>query len=365
MLRGRAQWFGAATSAAGLSVDFALDDGGLVLTHAQGETHVALGDVTVVRGGFDATQLSLSWRDSNGGESRLQLNAATAQALLATPPAALAAQLNNAHAGARGVQRRFRIGATLVGVFVASPLLLLLAFWHYSDRIAAFVVSHISIETERKLGDAWFAQMKPRMTFVERGAAVDAIKQIGAQLENAERLPYPLHWYVVRDKAVNAFAAPGGYVVVYIGLIEAADSAEEVAGVLAHELQHVAQRHSLKAMVRDTGWRVAWSLAVGDVSGAGNLAQQLSGLQFSRQQEAQADREGFALLQRAAIDPRGMIRFFDKLAQQDGNSVALLSSHPASAERKNALEAALHENPTAFPPLRIDWNAVKASIAQR
>ncbi len=357
-LRGRAQWFGPATPATGVAVEFRLDDTRLVWNDAAGERVIALGAVTIVRGGFDGTRLALSWSDT-AGESRLQLSPDAVRALMAAPPPVLAAQVQSLAVAMRAQTRRFRIGASIAVLLVTAPLLLLFVFWLYADRIAEFVVGQISIEIERKLGDTWFEQMRPSLQFVERGPAVNAINTIGVKLERAATLPYPLHWYVVQDPAINAFAAPGGYIVVYTGLIDAADTAEEVAGVLAHELQHIAQRHSLKALVRDTGWGLAWQLAIGDVGGIGNLAQQMTGLQFSRQQELQADRGGLALLQQAHINPRGMIRFFEKLARDDQQQIALLASHPASIERQRILEAALDRTSEEFPALMIDWQKVK------
>jgi predicted Zn-dependent protease len=154
-------------------------------------------------------------------------------------------------------------------------------------------------------------------------------------------------------------------VVVNTGLIQAADSAEEVAGVLAHEVQHVELRHTLKNIIHSLGLRAALSLALGDIGSTalGDFAANLGELKFSRDLESEADSQGLAALKRAGIAPQGMVTFFDKLRKQEGASPpALLSTHPASEERMQTLEAMLREQgswPTT--PLPYDWQVVKTA----
>jgi predicted Zn-dependent protease len=171
---------------------------------------------------------------------------------------------------------------------------------------------------------------------------------------------------VQRNKDVNAFAAPGGLIVVYTGLINEAGSAEEVAGVLAHEMAHATNRHSMRQLIYAGGLLPLMGLLISQPD-AGALFQnlgRLSELKFSRAQEEDADRAGFDALVAAGLSTEGMARFFDRLAREDVASSSFLSTHPSSGDRAAVIRArgkALGERPRE--PLPIDWRAVKASIA--
>jgi len=153
---------------------------------------------------------------------------------------------------------------------------------------------------------------------------------------------------------------------VFTGLIRATASADELDGVLAHEIQHVVLRHSVRGLVRTMGWRAAIAILFGDtgpLSGVGELASRLGSLKFSRDQETEADLGGLALLRRARIDPRGMIAFFDTLAKEERGPVAFLSTHPVSTERAARLRAEVEQS-GAWPtdPFPDAWTDVKASL---
>jgi predicted Zn-dependent protease len=198
------------------------------------------------------------------------------------------------------------------------------------------------------------------MKLDDRGPAVDAVRLIGERLTPGTRLRY--RWFVADRPEVNAFAAPGGVVVVFRGLVQAAETPEEVAGVLAHEVAHAELRHGLRATVKGMGFRALLALALGDLSGTAleAMVADLTELRFSRDAEREADAEGLRRLAAARIDPRGMVRFFERVRDEAGAAVpALLSTHPAPAERLEALRretAALRIDAT---PLPLDWAAVK------
>ena len=126
----------------------------------------------------------------------------------------------------------------------------LLVVWQY-DRVITWAASQVSMETEKKLGESVLQSISHSENFLKEGAAVDAIKKIGTQLTKGSRYKY--QWYVLKDGTINAFAAPGDIIVVNSGLIKKADSPNEVAAVLAHDVQHVEQRHSLKNMLHRAG----------------------------------------------------------------------------------------------------------------
>jgi len=147
---------------------------------------------------------------------------------------------------------------------------------------------------------------------------------------------------VINDpKMVNAFATPGGYLYVYSGLIQAAASTDELAGVLGHEAGHVVARHSARQMVNALGLQAVAAMALGkDPNGVAQVAAALAGrgtlLSFSRADETEADEYGARYAAAAGYDPRGIASFFEKLARTEGKQpgwAEFLSTHPSSEGR--------------------------------
>ena len=177
---------------------------------------------------------------------------------------------------------------------------------------------------------------------------VDAyLTKLGTRL--AQKLPtggvqYPFEFHCVNDKAINAFALPGGYVFVNRGAIEASDNEAQLAGVMAHELSHVALRHgtnqATKAMVAETGLGI-FGAVFGDSTGGallttlGNFTAGGVLLRYSRTAESQADVMGTQVLFDSGYDPRAMAQFFEKLeAETKGkNPPEFLTDHPSPEHR--------------------------------
>ena len=171
---------------------------------------------------------------------------------------------------------------------------------------------------------------------------------------------------------VNAFALPGGYIFVNYGLIEKAATPEEVAGVLAHEIQHVLKRHGLKNVVGRAGLGLILGLLLGDLEGLGGLiigaSSELAALSFSREQEEEADALGLELLYAANIDPSGLPSFFEKLsAEQESKGTALpsfLSTHPDTTERIRVLTAEIESRGQGEGrQFTFSWEAAKAGCS--
>lgn len=340
-------------------------DGALVINDKR--VDVSLEEIGLTLGGFDHKQVFLFWHsDKSGEEGRWAISPVDENALAqlrAIAPEPLAGLLKGASRDISRKQRHSRFGLGVLGLLLLLPLLLIGVLVWQSHAIAGWAAGHISIENEQKLGELAFKQATADMKLREGGVDLAAIQEIGARLTQGSKYSYK--WYVAEAPAVNAFAVPGGYVVVNTGLIQAADSAEEVAGVLAHEVQHIEQRHTLKNIVHSLGLRAALSFLIGDIGSGilGDMAAQLSELKFSRDLESESDRLGLIALKQAGIAPHGMVSFFDKLRKQEGAAPpALLSTHPASQERMQALQAMI-DQAGAWPtqPLPYDWNAVKSA----
>lgn len=312
--------------------------------------------------GFEA-DLRVTFRAPEGADAPFALFVADPEArraFAAGAPAAVAQQVAGAARAERRRERRARVVWAGLGLALLAPVLLLVAFLARSEAVARWVVDRIPPEQEARLGELALAQAQAQMRLETAGPAVDAVRLIGERLTPGTRLRY--RWFVADRPEINAFAAPGGVVVVFRGLVEAAETPEEVAGVIAHEVAHAELRHSLRSAVQGMGLRALLALALGDLSGGAleRVAANLTELRFSRDAEREADADGLRRLAAARIDPRGMIRFFERLQAQEKTAVpALLSTHPATAER---LERLRREAAAARPdpaPLPVDWAAVK------
>lgn len=179
------------------------------------------------------------------------------------------------------------------------------------------------------------------------------------------RAPHPLRVRVVAVGGVNAFAAPGGQIIILKGLIEAAQSPEEVAGVLAHEISHSLERHPMEGLMRAMGLQLLFGAVTGDFgtldSAAGNFGQMLVLFSFTRGDEMDADRIGIGLLNRAGIRGDGLRDFFDRLAKSGAGAPglpSLLSTHPVSEERVAQIRALATGRGDAMSPN--DWTALAA-----
>lgn len=307
--------------------------------------------------GFGKPGLELSWSDGEGQRWLAHvLDAAAAGDLLQHPALAT---LPAARALQQGTRRRSRgraVAWTVLGLLLASPLLLLLLFFLNADRIADWAVQRIPIGQEMEFGRAAFESMQGELLPVEDGAALQAVRDLGARLSQGSAYHYEFH--LVEDPTLNAFALPGGIIVVHTGLVKATRRPEELAGVLAHEIEHVEQRHGLAALAKDMGWRLTWTLFAGDWAGglAGEAALQLGSLKFSRDAERAADQGGLQRLAGTGIDPAGMADFFATM-QASGNEAgppggSFLSTHPVSAEREQEMRDALRRLPSqTYEPL--------------
>lgn len=255
----------------------------------------------------------------------------------------------------KGAQRKSRIVpvlVTLLLLFVALVVAGVAAVYVNRDRIVEAIVDRIPVSLEEKWGDQGFGQIKAQGKIVENSPWLPTLNGITERLlPTVEGSGYNFKFHIMNDTNLNAFAIPGGHVVVLTGLLEAAENSEEVAGVLAHELAHVTRRHSLRQLVQSAGLMILIQALIGDASGLGGVvtqgSQYLLQQRFSRDFEREADNQGWEYLVAAKVDPRGMTRFFKRLRalEEDkgtaavANSLAWLSTHPATEERIQNLEA--------------------------
>ena len=161
-------------------------------------------------------------------------------------------------------------------------------------------------------------------------------------VDHAEEFQWELH--IIDDpKTLNAFCAPGGYIYVYTGIVEFLEHEDHLAGVMGHEMAHAAERHSTEQLTKIYGFETLASFLLGDASDdlAVQIAESLVSLQFSRDDEAEADEDSVRYLCETSYAADGTAGFFEKLIElgKEGYTPEFLSTHPSSDTRVEDIEA--------------------------
>lgn len=253
------------------------------------------------------------------------------------------------------------VGATLLSIAGLTAVVL----WGI-PAVADVVTPFIPPSWEQALGKATVTQLVPEGQACTNARVRQETEAILAQLLTAAPHTYDFHLTIVDGKLFNAFALPGGEIVVYRPLLQATQNPEELAGVLAHEVQHVLLRHTTRALVRDMSLALLVGAAFGDLSGvtafAIQAARTFSTLHYSRGMEEEADAQGMQLLHDAHIDPNGMIRFFETMKDRERqvHIPAYLSTHPETDQRLSTLKSMVHVSDTPARALQTEgWGETK------
>jgi Zn-dependent protease with chaperone function len=262
-------------------------------------------------------------------------------------------------------QAKLALTGVVAGLIVAAIAAIVLIYFAapYLERT---VVAMIPASVEERIGQIAVSTLSPASERCDNPALTSAVQRISTRIaEAAGEPPERFQVFVSKRPEVNAFALPGGYIVICSGLLEKTTRAEELAGVLAHEMQHVIQQHSMRAMVRQIGWSTAISVIAGD-SAALATALQLGSLSYQRGDEESADREGMRVLQAARIDPNGMIAMFRVLEAQSpdlAGPLSYLSTHPSIDSRIERLIQMSQERSISPVPIlpATDWRAIAST----
>lgn len=321
-----------------------------------------LAGVSQTQGFYEGEQIRL---ERGGADALLLADVAFLTALRAAAPGVAAAF----HDPAR---RRFRAGVAALAALGTVAVGLALYVWGIPG-LADLVAARVPVAWEVALGEAAIAELAPparRCADPERQRRIDEIT--GVLLRTLPRARYPFRVTVVDRPMVNAFATPGGFIVVFRGLLERTENAEELAGVLAHEMQHVLHRDATRAILRQASTGVLAAALIGDVSGVlafgVQSARVLGDLRYSREAERAADHDGLRMLQAAGVDPAGMFAFFAALEKLEGDQRAgaqYVSTHPASSQRLQELRALAAANPRPSVKLlpTYDWSDIRKICA--
>lgn len=192
-----------------------------------------------------------------------------------------------------------------------------------------------------------------------------ALERLATRLAKASGSNERFKIYVADSAVINAFAAPGGYIVLYRAIIDTADSPDEVAGVLAHEMAHVVENHPAKGVVEALGYGVFGILIPGARADSSALAKTLLASAHSRDDELEADRVAVEMLNRAGLGSRGLLGFFatlDKGGATIPGALAFVSTHPSAASRSTQLESMVRDGEA--PLSDQEWTAVRKICAE-
>jgi predicted Zn-dependent protease len=242
--------------------------------------------------------------------------------------------------------------------------------------------NELSLGMEKKIGRQIMNEIRWREPAYLDDSDVEAyLNQLGGRLTAASKDPgMGFVFFPINDPSINAFAMPGGYIGVHSGLIIAAQAESELAGVMAHEISHVTQRHIARQVFQSKQMSMAAMLAMGLALLAARSSPQVAGaaiattqagavsaqLAFSRDFEREADRLGFDVLRQAGFDVRGMVGFFTRLQQSvrlyENNATAYLRSHPLTGERLTDMQNREQSLPYRQVPDSVDFQLVRAKL---
>lgn len=232
------------------------------------------------------------------------------------------------------------------------------------NGIQVIQLSNISDRQEVQIGKQINNELVSRQVRLYRNSEINRyVNDIGQRLaQESKRSNIPYTFQVVNDKSINAFATMGGFVYVNAGLIAAADNEAELASVMAHEIGHIAGRHSIQQMRQ-----AAVAQGVAAAAGLDRNTMVRIGVDLalrrpnSRKDEFEADKLGLDTLARAGYAPSAMVSFMQKLLKAGGSVPTFLSSHPATSDRIEALEREINSQ-RAKAGDGLDTNAYRSKI---
>ena len=254
---------------------------------------------------------------------------------------------------------------SLLGLTVGS----LIMFYVFRGVIVESVAQQVPVSWEQEVSETMLESALVGKNVVTDSIIILQLSKITDPLVNSiANKDFKFSFTIIEDETLNAYALPGGAIVIHSGLIAKADNVNEVAGVLAHEISHVTRRHHIRGMVDKVGFFVLLRAFLGDASGIGTelalLGTTLESLKYSRDYELEADESGWELMLKANLNPNGMIAFFEQLQHEHGDmpdAVSFMSTHPATEERIKKLKAKANSK-TDYTDIAIDFEAFKKNL---
>ena len=273
-------------------------------------------------------------------------------------------------------KKEFSILLSIIIILALSITGMIYGFYFFKETITYFFASQIPISWEKKLGKTVFSSMSQGKKIYKEKGIIDKLNPIiKPLLDSVKDSNYEFEIFVMEDSRINAFAMPGGIIVIHTELIKKADNAEEIAGVLAHEISHVTEKHGMRQLINSVGIFLVVQTLFGDFSGLLAILTQNSGLlltsKFSRDYEREADAKGFNILINSNINPQGMVDFFKKINETVKSEDSIegedwfefISTHPGTEERIHNIEKEIEIiKERKFNKISIDLNELKKSF---
>ncbi|MGH6725348.1 MAG: M48 family metallopeptidase [Pseudolabrys sp.] len=274
------------------------------------------------------------------------------------------------------LQRRQR--ASVIGWAIIATLSLVAVGYFGVPAIAERLAPLVPAAIERKLGDAVYLQVRGILDNRHLGAGFEcgaagserpgrvALDRIVHRLEAAAALRMRLRTFVVRRNEANAMALPGGQIFVFRGLIAKADNADQVAGVIAHEIGHVAHRDGTKSVLQAGGLSLLFGMLLGDFVGGGAVvlaARAVLQSSYSREVESAADRYGAELMNNAGGNARALAVMLGKIGGATEPGMKILLDHPETVARIAAINKLASPQPSSPFLDAAGWAALKKICA--
>ncbi len=319
--------------------------------------------------------------DAPDGVLRLGRRGSSALARLEIRDSAFAAALDDIattvdRTDTTETRRRWKVAAWSVTAVASLVFMALFVLPEIAARLTPLLPPFV----ERRLGDAVDAQMRATLDTRRLGAGFEcgvaeiekpgrvALDRLVHRLEAAASLPMALRPSVIRRAEANAIALPGGHIYVFEGIIAKAETPDELAGVIAHEIGHVARRDGVKSVLETAGLSFLFGMVLGDFVGGSAVIIAVKTLlqsSYSRATEAAADAYGVALMNKIGGDAEALGRILARIASTHGMAARLLLDHPETQDRV----AAIHSMAAAASgkPLldNAEWAALKRICAGR
>jgi predicted Zn-dependent protease len=228
----------------------------------------------------------------------------------------------------------------IAGAIMVILFALMLLFTLGADFLSGTIAKVIPVEAEAEFGKAFFQQSLSQAS-INSDSATNAVLKKCAQVIETFSIgrPYKFHIVIVEDSIKNAFALPGGYIVIYRGILELMENQDELFGLLGHESGHVYLQHGFKRIIRSSLIALTFAMLFGDTGGLTAIllenSKTLLNLAYDRNEETAADDFGFEALSGAGAGTYGMVTLFEKLNQShnESNLPVFLSTHPEAKAR--------------------------------
>lgn len=372
MIEGQAFYYDG-TSAKRYDVDIGLSNDRLFLTingaDLAAPIHWRLSDLRATRDRGQDETLTIS----NGQHDARSQDIAMARLVVTDPQIVAHLIKTRPNLFKREIKKRDR--STFFKRFGIAVVAIVVMIFVILPGLAGIFAQLLPVEREVALGRSSLSNMERAYSFFDeeevtycsspKGDA--ALRKLTATIIGDQDIDYDLDIRVMNNDMINAFALPGGIVILMKGLLDSSDTVEATAGVLAHEIGHVVERHTVKGVLYTSSMAGILSMVFGDLSGGTVLAifgEQLAGSRYSRNAETEADIYAIKSLTEANIDLNGFASFFDLISGMEPDfmdNLSYLSTHPVSDNRAQQVRDEAQSQQSHTSPLSAEeWAALKS-----